>query len=300
VLQFQTIPFSVNFDGEPGTGKTTFGSYIVNTGIFSRIYIYNLVQAGKLDFQETIMSLERQIHNSSPKDRKEDGGVEIVLLILDEIDKWLESYISHQIHTYRDEARKETKKDSTSGGPVLIESYAKLTEKEEDEKRIQLKNEFLDQLYKLVDGHTLPDIRKYVIIFNTNNFDRLFKNVDQRYDALKDRFQEYKFKKNGKKEIITYIKGIRDKVKEYCDDSSIPEEKRMLFKTTASEFIAYDESIFDEIPDNIEVSYRTISKFLRKNCFNIADTIQDLSDQDNTENSSNLTSIINTNAIIEV
>lgn len=296
IMKFPTIPVCVNFDGEPGTGKTTFGSYIASTGIFDRIIIFNLIQAANLSFNETISNLERIITNSSKDSSVKDNSVkdntpketELILLILDEIDKWLDSYICNNISKLREDSRskKQVKKDASSP-EVTIESFEKLSIAEEEDKRKQIKNEFLDQLYKLVDGHILPDTRKYVIIFNTNNFDKLFENVDKRYVALSDRFQKYKFMKNGKPEIISYINNLRDQLQSHI--SKFPNgDKKTLLEQTCSQICSYDDNIFESIPDNISISYRTLLKTLRKHCFNIPACIAALSDP-NMENLENFT-----------
>ncbi|AYV85498.1 MAG: NTPase family protein [Satyrvirus sp.] len=69
-LKLPYTPFCVNFDGDPGTGKTTFGSYIAQSGIFDRIVICNLVSATHLTFTEIITNIERQITITSSKERK--------------------------------------------------------------------------------------------------------------------------------------------------------------------------------------------------------------------------------------
>lgn len=283
-LKFSPQPICVNFDGEPGTGKTYFGTYIASCGIFNRIVIYNLVQSTNNSFQDSVINLERQINNTSPKDRKPDEGPEMVLIILDEIDKWLASYINYKIHSLREDARakKEIKKDEASA-PIVSECFTKLTEKEEDDKRLQIRNEFLDQLYKLVDGHVLPDTRKYVIIFNTNQFDMIFKDVDARYEALKDRFQRYRFSRIGKKEIITYFVAMTHKLKEFLEDDAVDDIKKQSFKSTVTKLTTYNESVFDAIPSDIKITYRSLLKILRNNCFRIPDTINDLKYNQNFE-----------------
>lgn len=277
IINPPNIPFCINFDGEPGTGKTTFGSYIASTGIFNRIIIFNLIQTISMSFQECITNMELKITQNTPKDRKQEDEPEKILIIFDEVDKWLKSYTNHKIHTMREDARskKEIKKDNATA-PVEMQCFAKLTEKEEEEKTNQLKNEFFDQLFKLVDGQILPDNRKYVFIFNTNNFDSMFENIDERYRALYDRFQQYKFKKNTKADVIKYIKNIYNRLKYFIGDSNVALETRNLYGETIKSLTDYDEKILDNIPDNIEISYRSLQKVLRKNSYIIKDVINDL------------------------
>ena len=153
-----------------------------------------MVQAVNSSFQEFITNLDRQLTSTASKEKKPDGEHEIVLLIFDEIDKWLKSYINNEIHKLREKSRSQKQVKDDKNNSSVVEHHEKLTEQEEQDEELKLKSQYLDQLYKLVDGHILPDTRKYVIIFNTNEFESMFTDVDSRYAALQDRFERYKFK----------------------------------------------------------------------------------------------------------
>lgn len=269
------VPYCVNFDGNPGTGKTTFGSYIASCGIFNRIFVLNMVQCVTLSFDVIITSLERLMNNTAPKDKKIDDEPETVLIILDEVDKWLKSYCSFKIHSARDEARakKEIKKDDASA-PVMVQSFEKLTEKEEEEKREQIRTEFFDQLYRLVEGEMLPNNKKYVIIFNTNHFEKIFDRVDERFLALKDRFEQYKFDKNNKTEIIDYFKNISIILQNY--NNKLEPHERTKDNNLITKLITYNEDIFEKLPDDTRISFRSLFKILRKNHFKIKKTVNEL------------------------
>ncbi|XWV26935.1 NTPase family protein [Tupanvirus soda lake] len=274
ILKFPEIPFCVNFDGEPGTGKTTFGNYIAFSGIFDRIIVCNFVPLANTDFSDALVNLERQIISNAPKDQKNNNEPETILLILDEVDKWLTSYLDSKIHKMREQARQSKQiKDEKSNSATVIENYDKLTEKEEIEKRIQLKNEFLDQLYKLVDGLTFSNVRKYVIIFNTNDFDSIFKDTNPKYNALRDRFQRYIFLRIGKPEITKYLKWLNERLK---DSSKVSEEKKKMYESVIQKLCYTDDKVFDLIPDEIKLTYRTLHKILRNEHFNIDKTINAL------------------------
>lgn len=275
VLKFPSKPFCINFDGLPGTGKTTFGSYIASEGIFDRVIMYNMIQQFKDTFSNTITQLERQLGNGSNREKKIDDEPESVLIILDEIDKWLASYIEIQINKCREDAR--VKRDIVKGekeGGSIVETHAKLSLEEEKDKASAIKNEFLDQLFNLVEGHILADTRRYVIIFNTNNFDDMFKNVPERYTALVDRFQKYKFDKIGKKEIITYIDDITNRFTERIKSEETSGKK--FDSQNIASLINYDRSILETIPDNIKISYRHMLKILRTNRYEIPILIKEL------------------------
>lgn len=285
LLKFPTTPFCVNFDGEPGTGKTTFGSYIASSGIFDRIIVCNLIQASKTNFSDLINNLERQIAVTSPKDKKSDGDSETILLIIDEIDKWLESYTANQIQNMREEARgkKQVMNDNKTPG-MMLESFEKLTEEEEEDKRTFIKNDFLDQLYRLVEGNMFSDIRKYVIIFNTNNFNKLFNKVDERFEALRDRFTKYMFCRIGKCAIVKYFECFRKKLLE-CEYLNNVDSRKIasIGINNIKKLCEYDISLYDKIPDSISITYRTLFKLFRNNNFSVEQTINSLATSTNFE-----------------
>jgi hypothetical protein len=266
-LNMRQAPQCINFNGKPGTGKTTFGSYIANKAVFDRIILYNLVQSNKLDFGTLVANLERTIGNQGPKEKKPDGEQECVLLVFDEVDKWLDSHIDLKIDQYRNEARKKTETVNPNNEKTL-ETYSKLTVEEETDKRKRIRDDFLDKLYTLVDGQFLKNDRKYVIIFNTNDFDSLFENAGPKYEALKDRFQQYKFKRSKKNDIINITNDIRLTLKN--------KNKGETFTPLMNNIINFDEKLYENIPNNIKITCRSLFKVLTDNCFNIPKSIEHL------------------------
>lgn len=276
-LKSSCVPYCINFDGQMGCGKTTFASYIATAGIFNRIIIYNLINSTTCNFMDSMNNLERQLATSAPRDKKYEDDKETVLIILDEIDKWMLSYIEHKINVLREEARTKNSAEKKTDGTSIITEVKKLSEQEEQEKRRHLHYEFLDQLYKLVDGHILSDTRKYVIIFNTNNFSVIFEKVDARYEALRDRFQKYIFVKNTKKDVVAYLKNITqlaiDTLASKSNNSNQSDDKYIAMLRHS---IDYDPAILEKIPDSTKISYRSLIEILRKHCFNIKHTVQEL------------------------
>ncbi len=258
-LKFRKTPLIVNFDGPHGTGKTSYASYIAEKGIFDRIILYNMVQSN-MDFKTMLNKFELILTQQAPKDRKSDINPEEILIIFDEIDKWFNSYCEKIIDDYRNESRKkmETK---TGQDSTVIESFTKLTVEEESDKKKQLQMDFLDKLYRLCEGLTLKTDKKYVIIFNTNDFDSLFVGSGKKYFALNDRFQKYEFTNVDKTGVIKYFEGIKQSLVNTPDIDTI---------------INFDSENYNLIPDNISISYRTLSKQLIDNCFDIMKTINSL------------------------
>ncbi len=277
-MKTNATPLCVNFNGPPGTGKTTFGSFISDKGIFDRIFVCNLVQIGAtatnntMSFNEILNSINTSIINSAPKDKKYDGDKECVLIIFDELDKWLKSYIDRKINLMREEARKTVHHQPTANDKnTLTETFLKLSTDEEDEKRIHIKNEFLDQLYRLVDGHILSDTRKYVLVFNTNEFNTMFEKADTRHAALKTRFTCFEFSLCGKKEITDYIKKISQTVQESNTNKKNQKSVKNL--------LTIDDSCFDLIPDEIKISYREMTQILNLCHYNIPKFIEKLQEK---------------------
>ncbi|QGR53741.1 AAA family ATPase [Moumouvirus maliensis] len=284
-IKCQYAPYCVNFNGEPGTGKTTFAYFIAQKGIFDRVLIYNLVQLGNNsdDFISVISSLERTIINSSPNKDKLPEKSERILLVLDEVDKWLDSFINKQIDKLREDSRKVTQnspQQNTGNSQQQQQSvsnvcnFAKLTPEEEDDKRKQIRTEFLDQLYNVIDGQCLQSNRKYVIIFNTNCFDKLFEGCDsEKYKATRHRFEKYNFSKIGKEEIINYLKFHNEM---YMDGMNISENNDNV--EILRKMCIGDENIYDQVPDDIKISYRKLEQIIRSNTYDIENTIRCLSD----------------------
>lgn len=262
MLNMGRTPYCVNFNGPPGTGKTTFGSYIANKALFDRIILYNLVQSSKVDFTTILTGLENKINNQK-NDKKPNGELETILLIFDEVDKWLDSHINYKIDTFRNEARKKTETVG-SNNEKTTESFTKLTEEEENDKRRQIHCDFLDKLYTLCDGQCLKDDKRYVIIFNTNDFDSLFENMGAKYDATRDRFQQYTFVKSNKQDIINITNGIRTTLK-----TEIEKTDKKILMSVMSNIIDFDESAYDVIPEDIEITCRSLFKILTDNSFNM-------------------------------
>ncbi len=261
-LKFRKTPLIVNFNGLHGTGKTSYASYIAEKGLFDRIILYNMVQS-YMDFKTMLNKFELILTQQSPKDKKSDTNPEEILIIFDEIDKWFNSYCEKIIDDYRNESRKKMEMKSGQVSTV-IESFTKLTLEEESDKRKQLQMDFLDKLYRLCEGLTLKTDKKYVIIFNTNDFDSLFLDSGKKYFALNDRFQKYEFQNIDKNGVIKYFEGIKQSLINTPDINTV---------------INFDNENYNLIPDNISISYRTLSKQLIDNCFDIFNTIKSLDNE---------------------
>jgi hypothetical protein len=185
----------------------------------------------------------------------------------------LDSYLNNKIDSLQEEAR--NKQEKSENNKTVSVSREKLTPEEEQIKRANLRDRFFDDLMLLMDGLMMQDIRKYVIIFNTNHFDKMFEECNPKYAALKDRFQKYHFSKSTKADIIYYFENIKEKLQFYLNTNPEDEDKQK-YRTTCTSLIQYDKSIYDQIPADIQISYRSLLKVLKDKAFNIPDVIDNL------------------------
>lgn len=259
--------FTLNFQGPPGTGKTTFGTYVASVGIFDRVYTINTVKCGSEmgKFSEIVTKINRAMHTNRgvEKDKKTlDPEGEHILIIFDEIDKWLSSYIDNEISKLYDDSMKQ-KTSSSKDGPTIIEKTEKMTAEDESKKREKLKTEFLDSLYLLLEGQSLDTCAKYVLIFNTNNFETMFEGADvNKYYALRTRFHRYTFDPIGKRDIMYYLQYVHKKFCDYVKDETRPLHQREI----AGEIIKHTyDGMYEDIPDNVSITYRELCNIIKDN-----------------------------------
>lgn len=277
-----SYPLCVNFDGPPGTGKTTFTSYIASKGIFDNIVYHNMLgcnSGSDRTFKNIIQSIDRTLKNNSK-------GGETILLVLDEIDKWFWTASDKEIHKLREEARGKKQIASGAGGkdatgPTIIQGFDKLTPEEENERKYQYRNEFFDSLYEVVDGHVLSDTKRYVIVFNTNHFDTLFHNIAPKYEALLNRFNRFHFGPMNKSDVLVFFDELSDNIKEF---SKKDDEFVEVMKTSNIEkFMSIDENIKAKIPKDISITYRELGKIIKKYHCDIDKIVTNLSEHKNKE-----------------
>lgn len=250
-------PLGIFFRGPPGTGKTSFGSYISSSKIFDKIVLCNMVPVTSNSLKEFIGLVERQLTNNAKSETLEHKKI---LLIMDEIDKWILGRIDAKITAMREEARK---KSETKEGEAKI-LFDKLTPDEENAHRKQLLNDFFDQLYALINGNMTMGSRKYAFILNMNGYDELFGNIDKKYGALLDRFSKFDFNYIGKPEIIEYLENCAQQMRKKANDPEL--DSLMKGNTLIQSFDRLSPDVYDPIPDGIRISYRELySIFISKN-----------------------------------
>ena len=274
-------PYTINFDGPPGTGKTTFCSYIAASGIFDVCVIVNMLQFTKNPFSSFLSSFKSKI---DPMIKEINGKQPKLLIMFDEIDKWIDSHIENHICDLRDKSKVSKQStgsggDGKNGGQTVIENIKEMTLEEENDERRRRRHEFFDTLLMLIDGNIYPSNRTYVFIFNTNHYDKLFdmEKLHEKYHALVNRFERYTFALGEKKDIVKYFDNVRSRLRETLLKTDITNEKSEQIKQSLNGIIEAPEDVYDGIPTDIKLSYRDLHKNFRASGFDIMRTISIIS-----------------------
>ncbi len=266
LLKMKQTPLVYAFNGPIGTGKTSFGSYIANKGEVDKIFLYNMVQQSTKDFKSIVGDINTLITRASSNETIKTTEKERVIIMLDEIDTYVDSFITKTIDNLRTESRKKTEtKSGQNQSETTINTFEKMSEENERDKRISLREEFLSTLYNLCEGLCLKDNKQYIIICITNNFDSMFVGCSEGYNyvKIKDRFQRYEYENLKKAGVIAFLDGIKQTIASKSQNY-------------IEELVNFDPQIYDSIDDNISISYRNLSKLLVDNNHKIVDTIKNL------------------------
>ena len=202
------------------------------------------------------------------------------MIIIDELDKWLKGYINGAIDKKREDASKiQTQQFGNQTNQTTQTQILKPTEEEEKDKRIQLKETFLDQLYTLSEGNMFSSVdSQFVFIFNTNEFYSIFEGMKdiEKFDAYKKRFDLYEFNYMNKQELIVYlnkyIQSFTDNYNAIVNPKDYLIEANRIFRSHIP-----DEKEFEGIKDSIKISIRDLYKILRRYCYNMQEVVKYLS-----------------------
>lgn len=192
-------PFVANFDGPPGTGKTTFGSYAFTRDCFDKIIIVNMIPMTEKKLIDILNALNKAILAQIPDQLKREN----VLVIFDEIDLYINRHIDFIINEDLEKSRQSSvTKDKEQ---VINFSVTKLTPEEIEEKKRNIRYGILDLMYNLIDGKLWFDKHRYFLIFNTNEYAAMFKDIGSKYNRLDNRIQKYNFNYCNREQIIDYF-----------------------------------------------------------------------------------------------
>lgn len=185
---------AINFNGPPGTGKSTFINYIGKQDLVSCIFKLSMINFPQFSLEQIITNLN-----------KNSKIYEKVIIIIDEPDKHLNQHIKYKLTEYQNEREKKFKKEHEFS-------------EEENEKIIKnIKEENLRFYHRLIDGDVLNKYEQVILIFLTNNWDQLFQDVHQDYDAVKNRIINVNFAPLKKIEILDFIDKTFQKIEEKYD-----------------------------------------------------------------------------------
>lgn len=255
------IPYTVNFNGPPGAGKTTFSHFAANEDLFDIIYIFNMTT------NTHGASLSDICKRISDKVLPKDKALRI-LIIFDEIDKWIKNHINETVEKEKEESRKKTtamQSNKKEGMPVVPE---KMTQDDIDSFKQKITDQVTNHFHQLVDGHLIPStLHSLTFIINTNNFDETFiPMVGVTYAATLDRIQKYEFPLIGKKQIVEYLTEIARKA--LTDTSEDPEIKEFTTK------IIQDMKYLDSLDDQIRISYRELDRVMKASSYELNSAVK--------------------------
>lgn len=282
--QNTNIPYCVNFNGPPGVGKSTFPLYIAPSGIFDCIFIINMSNAWSIqnDLEKNIARLQDTVNqkinmgaNSNDINKRTK-----VLLIIDEIDKWLDSYIDKQIKSIKNKAAETSIQKPTKDGKkeTVTKESRIISKEEENEERKMMKKTFLDQLYNLVDGSLLASDKRYVIVFNTNHFDSMFYDCEPKHDATRKRIEEFQFNMIKKDDIVNYVDNAIKKSVEFNKNSAIIKNATKHDLKVANEIADNDITLLDNIPNDFETDYRTLNRIGSHCMYNVTKMVDHITE----------------------
>lgn len=229
----------LHLQGEPGTGKTSVGYYLAENRLFDIVILVNLVAFSHQKFSVTLSGIESKIKTVNGENVK-DAKVETknILVILDELDKMIERYVSNKLNEEMKKSMEKSSKESKESREET--SYRQMNEQEQRHFILNIRQEILDELYLLFEGNKWAN-HNYYFIINTNNRESIFEGMGRNYNALKTRMPTITFEKCRKKEVIDYIKNYTDALNSAAVVKS-----------------SFDYSCLNEIDNEIMISYRRL------------------------------------------
>lgn len=220
-------------DGEPGLGKTEALNYLVSAGICDEAIKIDMTNRFTEKFSKIVEHLTKV---------KGDTGKRIIILF-DEIDKWLDQFIKNEYTTAVAVARSAAGKTASDPSPIDFDRFS-----------LDTKESFLYELLHLIE----PDKFRggVIFLFCSNNFDSIYEGVNMtHFHSLRTRFVRIHFNRCQTDEFKDYLRFLNDSLK----GTNL-----------------YNERIEDILPQlgNINYTFRDISHIIMEACFDIETIIQ--------------------------
>jgi len=233
-------PLVLLIDGEPGLGKTRIADYMVKKNLGDNMYIYDMTKFRDSDVNYIFDEIKTEMNRNQ--------GLNIILL--DEVDKYLDYYIKKSYEQEKDRKIKELISIPDMRLDIKVDDVMK--SKEEYEKI--MKQYFLFELLNLIDARANGSRR--IFIFCSNNFNSIFENVDMtHFKSLYDRLIKFQFNKLNKTELY-----------EICE-----------YYSHSLQINIDLNSLFEKINDTFEITIRAFHHKFISYGYDLRKTLQDLS-----------------------
>lgn len=239
-------PLAILINGEPGLGKTKFADFIARKRICNTVTKIDMTRLLKISFSETMKK-----YFSDGTILKDPISKFPNIVIIDELDKYLEYYLNYKYN-------------------LELSEYIKTkNEKPFTNEKDYIKNAKLDFLYEILALiETENHYKKYIFIFCANNFDSIFEGVDMRhFTSLKKRFLSFNFERCNYKEIVGYVNFYNNILK----IENVDEKLRGLRKDVTIPFRDLTQLMFMS-QYQIEELVNQLNKYENKNVETVSET----------------------------
>lgn len=232
-------PRAILIDGEPRLGKTCTADALADMGYGNFDSVCSIDMTKFIGKNFTLRAIFDTTFNKLSKPKG------LIIMLFDELDKYLEMNIKNTFELYVGRMRKiAEKRDELFVQPDYKAFYTNYKEK------------FLMELLHLIEiSHIEHGI---VFLFCANNFDTIFEGVDMtHFHSLKKRLLKVKFNRCDKQELINFIEYNNRKFEGsrfYCEPVRLAE---ILAQIRDDLTIPYGE-----LTDNLTLAENNIEKFV--------------------------------------
>lgn len=240
----------VLIDGCPGLGKTKYVDYAAGIKLVSNIYKVDLTQMLKYPFSTLLNFMYHNI-----------PIVSNTIFMFDEIDKYIDYRIDVE---YADEEKSVMNQNKRNETNYTLDKQAFYN---------KAKTTFLYDMLSIIERDGLE--YSVIIIFCSNNFQSIFKDVDMtHHESLYSRFLKVPFNKCDQDEIVDYLLYYQN-----------------LFTNTTFSSELTKDAITRELKPNILITHRELDHISLKSNYNIVQIITYLNDYNRVTQEKNINDI---------